>query len=194
MLKHPSSWKLWGARWQYKVQKFNSDTFYFPLNPRKRPVQEHKSPLNKRTEPVLLSCTSFTVSGERMWTRTSQNNARLRYTLLCWYQLMGAKPVSVSDVSVSVMCAAASSCLVASLTRQLYGMWRVFGWWPVLISNRTPKPWHRCLSVPLIPSETGILHQINPFKTNVGLFYIKTQFVPYSKHFISVIETYQFML
>ena len=34
----------------------------------------------------------------------------------------------------------------------------------------------------------------NPLKTKRRLLYLKTQFVPSSKHFISVIKTYQFML
>ena len=34
----------------------------------------------------------------------------------------------------------------------------------------------------------------NPLKTERRLFYLKTQFVPRSKHFISVIKTNKFML
>ena len=35
---------------------------------------------------------------------------------------------------------------------------------------------------------------INPLKTKRRLLYLKTQFVPRSKHFISVIKTNQFMI
>jgi hypothetical protein len=36
--------------------------------------------------------------------------------------------------------------------------------------------------------------RINPLKTKRKLFYLKTQFVPRSKHLMSVIEANQFML
>jgi hypothetical protein len=133
----------------------------FPLHPslyRKRPIKESRVTLSKWNEPILLSCVSFSVSLERMWICTPQEQRALAvYTTVLIIRWWGAKPISVSDVSLPVMFAAASSCLVASSTRQLYDLWRVFGWWAVLISNRTPKPWHRCLSFPLSPSETGIL-------------------------------------
>ena len=35
---------------------------------------------------------------------------------------------------------------------------------------------------------------INPLKTKHRLLYLKTQFVPRSKHFVSIIKTDQFML
>jgi len=38
------------------------------------------------------------------------------------------------------------------------------------------------------------LDAINPLKTKRRLFYLKTQFVPRSKHFISVMETNQFVM
>ena len=38
------------------------------------------------------------------------------------------------------------------------------------------------------------VNQFNPLNTKRRLLYLKTQFVPRSKHFISVIKTNQFML
>ena len=43
-----------------------------------------------------------------------------------------------------------------------------------------------------IENSRGFL--INPLNTKRRLLYLKTQFVPRSKHFISVIKTNQFML
>ena len=40
----------------------------------------------------------------------------------------------------------------------------------------------------------NIIYVINPLKTKRRLLYLKTQFAPRSKHFISVIKTNQFML
>ena len=41
---------------------------------------------------------------------------------------------------------------------------------------------------------TELRRYFNPLKTKRRLLYLKTKFVPRSKHFISVIKTNQFML
>jgi hypothetical protein len=38
------------------------------------------------------------------------------------------------------------------------------------------------------------LHIVYPLKTKHRLLYLKTQFIPHRKHFISVIKTNQFMI
>ena len=43
-------------------------------------------------------------------------------------------------------------------------------------------------------SNLGDSYRVNPLKTKCRLLYLKTQFVPRSKHFISVIKTNQFTL
>jgi len=40
---------------------------------------------------------------------------------------------------------------------------------------------------------TGWVFQYNPLEARSELFYIKAQFVPRSKHFISIVKSYYFM-